>query len=78
MGQLEPLQAVAALSLLTDTIEDGIYQLSSLSVVTLCPVITRSALACMYTVKAKLFVHLLTLQLPYSIPALYYNNLAPL
>jgi hypothetical protein len=44
MGDLETLEAVAALSLAADDIEDLVDQLGTLSVVTLCPVITSTRL----------------------------------
>ena len=46
VGQLEALQAVAALSLLADAVEDRVHELGSLCVVTLGPVVTRSTLTC--------------------------------
>ena len=46
VGQLESLQAIAALSLFTDAIKNRVNQLSSLSVVALCPVVTSSTLTC--------------------------------
>ena len=45
MGELEALEAVAGLSLLADDVEDGVDELSTLSVVTLGPVVTGSGLA---------------------------------
>jgi len=45
VGDLEALEAIAALSLLADDIENGVDQLSTLSVVTLSPVVTGTALA---------------------------------
>ena len=45
MGDLEALKAVATLSLLSDDIEDGVDELSSLGVVTLSPVVTGSGLS---------------------------------
>jgi hypothetical protein len=45
VGQLESLKTVTVFSLLTDHIKDRIYKLSSLSVVTLGPVVTSSTLA---------------------------------
>ena len=44
MAQLEALEAVARLSLLTDDIEDGVDELSALGVVSLGPVVTGTAL----------------------------------
>jgi hypothetical protein len=44
MGDLETLEAVAALSLAADDIEDLVDQLGTLSVVALCPVITSTRL----------------------------------
>ena len=44
MGDLEALKAVTALSLLTDDIEDGVDELSTLGVVTLGPVVTGTGL----------------------------------
>jgi len=44
VGELETLQAVAALCLFADHIEDGVHQLSSLSVVTLGPVVSSATL----------------------------------
>ena len=45
MDELEALEAVASLSLLTDGVENGINQLSTLGVVTLSPVVTSAGLA---------------------------------
>lgn len=45
VGDLEALEAVAALSLATDDIEDLVDQLSTLSVVTLGPVVSSTGLA---------------------------------
>jgi hypothetical protein len=45
VGELESLKAVRALSLLAHNIEDGVNQLSTLSVVSLGPVVTSSGLA---------------------------------
>jgi hypothetical protein len=45
VGDLEALKAVARLSLLTDDIEDGVDELSTLGVVTLGPVVTSTRLA---------------------------------
>ena len=45
MGDLEALEAVAALSLATDDIEDLVDQLSTLGVVTLGPVVSSTGLA---------------------------------
>merc|ERR1712109_226680 len=44
VGDLEALEAVTALSLLTDDIEDGVDELSTLGVVTLGPVVTGTSL----------------------------------
>jgi len=44
VDELESLKAVAALSLLTDDIQDGVDQFGTLSVVTLGPVVTSSGL----------------------------------
>jgi len=44
VGDLEALKAVATLSLLTDNIEDGVNELSTLGVVTLGPVVTSTGL----------------------------------
>ena len=44
VGDLEALEAVAALSLLANNIEDGVNELSTLSVVTLGPVVTSTSL----------------------------------
>jgi len=44
MGDLETLEAVAALSFAADNIENLVDQLGTLSVVTLCPVITSTRL----------------------------------
>ena len=45
MGDLEALEAIAALSLLTDDVEDGVNKLSTFGVVTLGPVVTGASLA---------------------------------
>jgi hypothetical protein len=45
VGDLETLKAVAALSLTADNIEDVVNQLSTLSVVTLGPVVASTGLA---------------------------------
>jgi hypothetical protein len=45
VGDLETLEAVAALSLATDDIEDLVDELGTLGVVTLCPVVTGTRLA---------------------------------
>merc|ERR1719324_2317270 len=45
VGDLEALEAVAALSLLADDVEDGVDELSTLGVVTLGPVVTGTGLA---------------------------------
>jgi hypothetical protein len=44
VGDLETLEAVAALSFLSNDIEDGVDQLSTLGVVALSPVVTGSTL----------------------------------
>ena len=44
VGDLEALEAVAALSLLTDDVEDGVDELSTLGVVALSPVVTSTSL----------------------------------
>merc|ERR1719265_1059429 len=44
VGELEALEAIAALSLLADNIEDGVDQLGTFSVVTLGPVVTGTGL----------------------------------
>ena len=44
VGDLEALKAVATLSLLSDNIEDGVDELSTLGVVTLGPVVTSTSL----------------------------------
>jgi proteasome assembly chaperone (PAC2) family protein len=44
VGDLEALEAVAALSLLTDDVEDGVDELSTLGVVALGPVVTGTSL----------------------------------
>ena len=44
VGDLESLQTIATLSFLTDDIEDGVNELSTLSVVTLGPVVTGTSL----------------------------------
>jgi hypothetical protein len=44
VGDLEALEAVAALSLLTDDVEDGVDELSTFGVVTLGPVVTGTGL----------------------------------
>ena len=44
VGDLEALKAVAALSLLADNVEDGVDELSTLSVVTLGPIVTSTGL----------------------------------
>jgi hypothetical protein len=44
MGHLESLKAIAGLSLLTDNIKHRVNQLSSLSVVTLGPIVTSTSL----------------------------------
>ena len=44
VGDLEALEAVAALSLATDNIEDLVDKLSTLGVVTLCPVVASTRL----------------------------------
>ncbi|GMR35948.1 hypothetical protein PMAYCL1PPCAC_06143, partial [Pristionchus mayeri] len=45
VGKLESLEAVASLSLLADNVEDLVHELGSLGVVSLCPVVSCSALA---------------------------------
>ena len=45
VGNLETLKAVTALSLLSDDIEDGVDELSSLGVVTLGPVVSSTSLS---------------------------------
>jgi hypothetical protein len=45
VGDLEALEAIAALSLTTDDLEDVVDQLSTLSVVTLGPVVASTGLA---------------------------------
>jgi len=45
VGDLEALEAVAALSLLTDDVEDGVDELSTFGVVTLGPVVTGTGLS---------------------------------
>jgi hypothetical protein len=45
VGDLETLEAVAALSLLADDIEDGVNELSTFGVVTLGPVVTGTGLS---------------------------------
>ena len=45
VGDLETLEAVAALSLTADDIEDLVDQLGTLGVMTLCPVVTSTRLA---------------------------------
>merc|ERR1719362_1802747 len=45
VGDLESLEAITALSFLSDNIEDGVNELSSLSVVTLGPVVTSTGLS---------------------------------
>merc|ERR1712100_935715 len=44
VGDLETLEAVAAFSLFTDNIEDGVNELSTFGVVTLGPVVTSTSL----------------------------------
>jgi len=44
VGDLETLEAVTAFSFLSNDIEDGVDQLSTLSVVTLSPVVTGTTL----------------------------------
>merc|ERR1712157_269308 len=44
VDELEALKAIASLSLLTNDIQDGVDQLSTLGVVTLGPVVTSSGL----------------------------------
>ena len=45
MTKLESLKTVTALSFLPDNVKNGVYQLSSLSVVSLCPVVSSSRLS---------------------------------
>ena len=45
VGDLEALEAVTALSLLTDDVEDGVDELSTFGVVTLGPVVTGTGLS---------------------------------
>merc|ERR1711868_216073 len=45
MGQLEALEAIAGLGLLPNDVKDGVDQLNTLGVVTLCPVVTSTSLA---------------------------------
>ena len=45
MGDLEALQAIAALSLLPGDVEDGVDELSALGVVALGPVVSGSGLS---------------------------------
>ena len=45
VGDLETLEAVAAFSFLSDNIEDGVNELSSLSVMSLGPVVTGTSLS---------------------------------
>ena len=45
VGDLESLEAVAGLSLLADNVEDGVNELSTLSVMSLGPVVSGSGLA---------------------------------
>lgn len=45
VGDLETLEAIAAFGLTTDNIEDLVDQLGTLSVMTLCPVVTSTRLA---------------------------------
>ena len=45
VGNLETLQAVARFGFFTDDIQDGVYQFSTFSVVTLCPVVTGTGLS---------------------------------
>ena len=46
VSELEALEAIAALGLLSDHIQDGIHQFCTFCVVALSPVVTCSALAC--------------------------------
>ena len=48
VGELETLQAVAALGLLADRVEDRVHQFRSLCVVTLGPVVTGPTLTCVW------------------------------
>ena len=45
MGQLESLKTVTALSFLPDNVKNGVYELSSLGVVSLGPVVSSSRLS---------------------------------
>ena len=45
VGDLETLEAIATLSLLTDDVEDGVDELSTFGVVTLGPVVTGTSLS---------------------------------
>ena len=45
MGDLEALEAITALSLLTDDVEDGVDELGTLGIVALSPVVTGSGLS---------------------------------
>ena len=45
MGELEALEAIAALGLFADHIEDGVNQLRTLGVVAFSPVVSSSALS---------------------------------
>jgi len=45
VGDLETLEAIAAFSFLSDDVEDGVNEFSTLSVVSLGPVVTSSGLA---------------------------------
>ena len=53
MSQLESLETVASLSLLSDNIEDTVHQLGPLGVVTLGPVVPSSRLAKHEVVRTK-------------------------
>ena len=44
VGQLESLETIAGLGLLADDVQDGVDQLGTLGVVTLCPVVTGAGL----------------------------------
>ncbi len=45
VGDLESLEAITALSFLSDNIEDGVNELGSLGVMSLCPVVTGTSLS---------------------------------
>jgi hypothetical protein len=46
VGQLETLETVTAFGLLPHHVHDAVHQLSPLCVVALCPVVSRTTLAC--------------------------------